>query len=719
MEQLFLRLLNQSIAAGWLILAVFVLRLLLKKAPRWTSCMLWGIVAVRLICPFTLKSIFSLIPSGETLSLRTVMYAQEPELDSGISFLDRTLNPAVREYFAPAPGASVNPLHVWMYLGGVLWAAGMILLLLYAFGSVLYLRRKLQESVLLEKNIRICDAVESPFILGVIWPQIYLPSDLQVETRAYVLAHERAHLARLDHWWKLLGYLLLAVYWFHPLMWAAYLLFCRDIELACDEKVVRTLKLNEKKAYSHALVTCSTEKRMLPACPLAFGEVGVTGRVKAVLNYRKPAFWAVPAAILICIIASVCFLTDPKQDSFQVKIVIPAGGESGFWYSDEEISPLGNTITLWSGQGLEDTEAVLLPLESEKEEDYSPVYLTRAMPVKMKAEKGAWFKIGVHMENPTEEDKIVYVRADGAEIRISCPAETDAGDISPFIEDLSEPASENTERRTTVRDTEQSSLDAAIWREILAHNEVTSSGEEYNFVCCDFFPLGSGTDGSSIEDTQVQTVTQYGWALYQAYRISEDGIEEAAGSHLPTALTFEMHVRNGHEPEYELKEYWTPGEGSYFLPDVRGKFPAEIAGEAIDSQKFILTQMQSCYSQAVLSGQFDVNAVVGRLLQQICESPGASSNPQDYIEEHDWEYRELIFYGRYTLRYCFEHFDEGEETGLKGRIMALLCEEILQNRGKLPEEAGTAQTGQLWYDTFRAHAGNVYTAVMTGQSLDL
>lgn len=257
MDKIFLSLLNRSIAAGWLILVVLILRLLLKKAPKWLPCILWGIAAVRLICPFSFESAFSLIPSGEMLSRTTVMYDQRPEITSGVSALNRTLNPVIREAFAPSPGASVNPLQVWMFFGGILWVIGLTVLLLYALASFWRLHVRLRESVPIEENVRLCDGVESPFILGIVRPRIYLPSDLKKEEMKYVLAHERAHLKRRDHWWKLLGYLVATVYWFHPLVWAAYILFAVIWSLPVMRKSLREWIWREKKhipmLWSHAV----------------------------------------------------------------------------------------------------------------------------------------------------------------------------------------------------------------------------------------------------------------------------------------------------------------------------------------------------------------------------------------------------------------------------------------------------------------------------------
>ena len=315
MSGIFLKLLNLSISASWLVLVVLALRLVLKRAPKWVNVLLWGMVALRLMLPFSIESALSLIPSAETVSPEVVRFDPAPTITSGVEFIDNAVNPSLSESFAAAPLASVNPLYVWTYLAGWVWLIGLAAMLAYALVSYLRLRRRVSASIPLWENIYVCDEVPSPFILGIVRPRIYLPSALDEAQWGSVLSHERAHLARHDHWWKPLGFALLAVYWFNPLLWLAYTLLCRDIELACDERVLRGMDAGQIKDYSSALLACSVPRRMLAACPLAFGEVGVGARVKNALRYKKPAFWAVAASVAVCAVVAVCFLTNPRTDT--------------------------------------------------------------------------------------------------------------------------------------------------------------------------------------------------------------------------------------------------------------------------------------------------------------------------------------------------------------------------------------------------------------------
>ena len=314
MSEVFLKIVNMSISASWLVLAVLLLRLVLKKAPKWVSVLLWGLVAVRLICPFSFESVFSLIPSAETVSPE-IMMDPTPEVHTGIASLNSMINPIVTEAFAPEGMASMNPLQLWIPLATIVWIVGIAAMLIYAAISYILLQRKISTAVPLKKGILQSENVASPFVLGIIKPKIYLPFRMDDQSLEYVIAHEEAHIRRKDHWWKPFGFLLLAIHWFNPLMWIGYILLCRDIELACDEKVIRQMDNDNRANYTEALVACSINRRSIAACPLAFGEVGVKERVRSVMNYKKPAFWIIVAAVICCIAVAICFLTNPISNT--------------------------------------------------------------------------------------------------------------------------------------------------------------------------------------------------------------------------------------------------------------------------------------------------------------------------------------------------------------------------------------------------------------------
>ena len=373
MDDVFLKLVNLSISASWLILAVLVLRFVLKKAPKWVMPLLWGVVALRLVCLFSIESALSLIPSAETIPSEIVTETREPVLYEQAT-LDIVTNPTLPSAAEVPVGVSRQQAQVDFNIYSVLWLAGMAALLVHALVSAGKLKRKLATAILLRDNIYESEFVDSPFVFGVVKPNIYLPMHMDEGTAAYVIAHERAHLARRDHWWKVLGYLVLALHWFNPLVWVAYILFCRDIELACDEKVVKGLDGAARADYSQALLSCAAPKRAVAACPLAFGEGNIKMRVKSALHYKKPAFWVAAAAVLAVVIVAVCFLTNPKSergslvwaqklnaaDVASIELYVPAEGEARQYkkLDTEEMAQAVELINSSRGTYIEKPETV-------------------------------------------------------------------------------------------------------------------------------------------------------------------------------------------------------------------------------------------------------------------------------------------------------------------------------------------------------------------------
>ena len=417
MNEFFLKIINMSISASWLIFAVLILRLVLKKAPKWVNVLLWGIVAIRLICPFSFESALSLIPSAETFP-KKIISGPSFDVQSGITPVDNRINDYLGDRYFEGVTVPANNGNTIMTILTIVWTIGILLLVAYTVISYWRLHREIDTAVRYKDNIFQSENVSSPFVLGLIKPRIYLPFKLDGQDMEHVVAHEQAHIRRKDHWWKPLGFLLLTIHWFNPLMWLAYVLLCRDIELACDEKVIKGLSNEQRADYTQALVACSVNRRMIAACPLTFGEVGVKERVKSVMNYKKPAFWVIIIAVIVCVGVAVCFLTNPKQDRYTLRIVVPAGSQEEFVYTDEEVSTVRNSIKIWSGDGLGDTEVLLSPVNKTTETGYTATYLTHGMPVEFDAEKDTWFKIGVNMQNSTNEDIIVYVEVENVEVRI-------------------------------------------------------------------------------------------------------------------------------------------------------------------------------------------------------------------------------------------------------------------------------------------------------------
>ena len=312
-EELFVKILNMSLTASYVILAVIVLRFLFKKAPKWIVCIFWGIAAFRLIFPFSLENIlsaFSVIPASDIIT-RDILYSQAPTIHSGIPVLNSTVNPVISESMAPSAEASVNPMQIAAYIAAIVWLIGVAVFLIYSIFAYIKLKKKTSTATIYRDNIYQSENVISPFMLGFIRPRIYIPYTLSEPELSHVITHENAHILRRDYIIKPLAFIILTLHWFNPLVWIAYLLFCRDIELACDEKVIKNMAMDERKSYSEALLALAMKKSRIRACPLAFSEPNVKERVKKALSYKKPAFWIIIAAFVACAVTAVCLLTDP------------------------------------------------------------------------------------------------------------------------------------------------------------------------------------------------------------------------------------------------------------------------------------------------------------------------------------------------------------------------------------------------------------------------
>ena len=787
MGDLFLKTLNMSIAASWLILAVVLLRFVLKKAPKWVNVLLWGIVAIRLICPVTIESPASMIPdsvgSGELISEWTNDYIGNVDIhhpnsvhyDAAIGAGREPISDGEGGYYVVTRhdqlGEPATIKNTVVPVLSVMWVAGMTVMAFYAVISFWHLRRKVNEAVMFKGNILLCDHVKSPFILGLVRPKIYLPSNIDATAMEPVIAHEKAHLARHDHWWKPLGFLILTVHWFNPLCWIAYVLLCRDIELACDEKVIRQMDVVGKKQYSTALLECNTQRRLVTICPLAFGEVGIKERVKNVLNYKKPAFWVIVVAVVAYAVVTVCFATNPVTEepstpNAERPTLIVDGNVYVNPYMPVSYLPYGYqsagklTGEQANNTGLEGIEYFIHPSKAEDFYTYqecgTPISIDTVDSTKrqwayvrwiqdgnnavdgrkltlddvvMLSQKGdalSWSDFeryqgrevgfGLYIMRyeidelfdvlvggvPKETPMYIYLRVnseaeDHIDIRaenVSTFVEAHRNDVPKVIEPKPDgggkPAPEEPDFSTL------SEEQTAIHRAILEHNK-SSYPLEYDVACCSFITLET-LSATPLAGSSTHKITYYGWALYNEYRVTDNGLKIVSGGHVPVALSFDLDERG-----YTLTEYWVPRDGSYYAQDIREKFPAHIVEDGMDSQKFILQQTQECYAQAVASTGLDTEKVIGSLIETICSGPVLSSNPGDYIEAHPIEYRELTYYGRYTLKYCFTEFLKGGQTDLRGHIMRAAIDDIApEAQLKL-----YAETGQEYFDAWKDAAMSV------------
>jgi beta-lactamase regulating signal transducer with metallopeptidase domain len=317
LEKVFLQILNMSFTSGIVILLVLVIRLLLRKAPKIYSYALWGVVLFRLVCPFSLQSVLSLLPAKAKPISQDIVYAAVPRIDTGIAVINNVINPALP---AAVPHTSVNPLQIWVFAGSMIWLAGIVALLLYSLCTLVRLQRRLRSAERLRDNIYLCKGLDTALVLGILGPKIYLPADLPEAEQEYILLHEQTHIRRFDHIVRIVGFLVLCLHWFNPLVWVAFFVSGRDMEMACDEAVIGKLGYEVKKEYSASLLSLATGRRLVGGTPLAFGEGDTKSRVKNVLNFKKPRFWVAALAVVVVICAAVSLALNPTGKTAPVLI---------------------------------------------------------------------------------------------------------------------------------------------------------------------------------------------------------------------------------------------------------------------------------------------------------------------------------------------------------------------------------------------------------------
>ena len=502
MSAIFLKILNMSAAASWIAAAVLLLRCCLKRAPKWVNVLLWGFVAVRLLFPFSIESALSLLPRTEVIRPAVT---NAPVQGGAVTAIGTTA--------AAASSTAASAPSIWTILAWV-WLAGVAVLLLYGAVSSLCLHRRVREAVRLRGNIYQSERIDSPFVLGTICPKIYLPYHMDSCGWQYVIAHEQAHLRRGDHLWKPLGFLLLTIHWFNPLMWLSYVLLCRDIELACDEKVIKDLECGQRADYMQALVSCSVSRRRIAACPLAFGEIGVKERVKSVMNYKKPTLWVTLLAVALCVVLAGCFLTDPADSKTEAPVDAVVSG----------------------------TEPA--PADTKQEE-------------------------------PTP---------DAANTTPEAPAQ-------PAAPSEPEQAPEQSAESNIMKDmlaadeAGKQKLDAAIGKAVLDH--YADSVQDGQLHVESHIVLAS-------DESTAGKLTVYLLALQETYSVDGETLTQENGSYIPTAITFTVSASGEYVPE----EYWEPGDGSY-SDDIRAKFPADAADEALNDQAYIDDLKAACDQKAL------------------------------------------------------------------------------------------------------------------------
>ena len=543
MNTLFLDFLNISITASYIILAVILIRFLFPKIPRKFICILWAIAGIRLVLPFSFESVFSLIPSAETVPPDIVM-SQSPAIHSGIPMLNSVVNPVISDVLTPDVTESVNPMQILVGVASAVWVTGVAVMLIYGVVSYFRVRKTVSDAVLLSSNIWQSEKVVSPFILGIIRPKIYIPYGMNSETQSHVIAHENAHLRRRDHWIKPLGFMLLAVYWFNPLIWVAYILLCKDIERACDEKVISQMDDENRREYASALLECAVNRRRIAACPLAFGETGLKERVKGVVNYKKPAFWVIVIAVITCVAAAVCFLTNPKST---------------------EYTELGYRLNI-----TEETYTMTTQLPDKTEKKSYKV----GKGTKGELSNGTKFEI---TETNLQTGELT-IKFSGEPIYSLVGSTVGNGlqECGQIVINENEPHtladdSDGVYRRITFEFVKTEDLETAISNAIINTHR---GGYKLGTYACEDHEIFSM---ESYDVGDYEKVTAYMWVNYGEYIKYGESLVQISGSACPTVLTFECI-----DGKYNLTEYWTAEDGTRYTDSIREKYPKEIVSEVLN-----------------------------------------------------------------------------------------------------------------------------------------
>jgi len=535
------------------------------------ACLLWGMAGLRLVLPFSLRSIFSLVPSAQTLP-QTIEYDAIPQINSGVPFVNDSVNPVLSEHFAATPQYSANPMQILLGIAGMIWTLGMFIMVLYLVTSYIVLRLKMNAATRLQDNIFQSEHVNSPFVMGIIKPRIYLPYDMDEATQNYVLAHEQAHIRRGDHITKPLAFLVLTLHWFNPFVWIAYILLCRDIEMACDQRVIKSLSMAGRKEYSRALVRGNSVRRTASACPLAFSEVGIKERIKSVLSYKKPALWVIIAAAVMCVVTAVCFLTDPVERPDDI---------FGRTYTETELiyqSPYLSSIGVPSKEYsfTIDERIVLLGTDGEKslgrlastkltKENFDDLFF----PWSKEVEYELWPE-GVSPARLRRENRRAWTLISGRDM--CCVLLQNSGEvyIAYGHSAFEEQGGSEFSRLFLMRETEikyAADLDSAIKKAAIDRNKGGYLNGQFQSEAHTIL----GTECEQIND-DTQRLTAYAIVLYEEFSLVDGVPENVSGSSCPVAITFDISS----DGEYTLVEYWEPNNGTLYAPSLSEKFPSNI-----------------------------------------------------------------------------------------------------------------------------------------------
>lgn len=670
LENLFLQVINMSFTGSFVVVFVLFARFLLKKAPKIFSYGLWSVVLFRLLCPFSFESVFSLIPVNTTPIPQNIVYMQTPQVNTGLNIINNSINTIL----PPAtPYASINPLQIWVFFASMVWILGIFALITYSVFTLFNLKRRLKDSIFYKDNIFFSKNINTAFVMGIFRPRIYLPDNLNDSSKHYILLHEQNHIKRFDHIIKLVSFLALCIHWFNPFVWAAFFFSSKDMELSCDESVIKTLGNHVKKEYSTSLLTLSTDRHIVGATPLAFGEGDTKNRVKNVLSYKKPKLLVIFLGLAVVIFLVFGLMTNPKNDDLDLSLLNPAMFANVVFqqevndipahFEDGEIHTVNAKVL---AQLLKETKWV--------QKHSASLELIPSYTIKLNGITVNSYKSHPDLIMIFDDINYRYYTSDNIYeklLKISFPPQRD-GTKAPPAKDAND-------------------LELAIHQAILSQEE--NNHKRADFIAESHIILGSEATRPANNSSKIDTVTVYAMVLIQSYNFTEDGFSNEGGSHNPVAITFDVTDDN-----YVLNNYWQPRDGSYYSADIEKRFPKGIVKDSLDTQRYVIAQMQNCYAQVISYNNIDPYKMIASIIDDMAQMEGDISSNWRLSSKHN----ELTFFGDYMLIYANNIFSQGNQNDEKAKIIQDACSVILKQYGEYVNfEEG--KTPQEWFDSYVAN----------------
>lgn len=704
MQAVFLKIVNMSITASYIILAILIARLLLKKVPKKYSYLLWCAAGFRLCCPISFQSVFSLFSvkpfdmtkaqsgGGQSLNYITPPAAEgaNAQFTTGIP----SLNTVAQDNISAAAVHYTSKADIALTVISYIWAAVLALLVIYAAVSYIKLIRQLQNSVLLEEGVYQSDKIQAPFILAEVKPKIYIPFGLDAEVRDYVLLHERYHIKRLDYIVKPFAFILLAIHWFNPLCWLAFILMSKDMEMSCDEKVL-SRQTGIKKEYSSALLSFATVRHFPAPSPLSFSEGGAKARIKNVLSYRKPKIYLSVIAIILCTALLAACTANPKVNNSikgDTEYVLANSYTAGRCIADvaylSSIMPDGSyygkiTVTKESLKIESLENDISFSSETVDTQEYTRKELIHYLNNDLMI-----FVTNLKQYISTEYNSITEIKYTG-----------NSEDNFYFIYWYNNiPLMFSDGRRIFELLPSTESLDNAVSNAIIETNKNSYLKGD---LACESHYIYSTRAGSIKDKNDRSCVTVYAQVLYTEFEIKDEILRDTSSGMSPAAIVFTFD----NNCEYTLKEYYDFNSVGNEIDSI---FPEDISEmrKEFEADNHLA---QACFSKAIDGTDFDVDKAIEKLFDTIESNPDAaySSAPGDYITASENEYILLQEYGDYTLKYIFKEFLKGGQTDLKGQLMRTFLndDDVME-----PNEKYTiyAETGQDYFDSWYYHAKRLY-----------